>query len=139
MSVRNFPIPECVIFCISIVDIISRSVLLGLSLFCDCNYYLREGPVCYVLSFYSNYCYREVSILFLFIWLQDTLVWVHFLPLYIYLQQFCFSFFFSLNHHGTMLFSKILNLFLCDIFEFNCLLQINKFTTFHFSIIHNIV
>ena len=69
---RNFPGPERDVFCIAIVDIILRSVLVGFSLLCASDYYNRKRDVCYILTFYSQYRYGELSILFLFILSRDT-------------------------------------------------------------------
>ena len=63
----DFPGPECGILCINIVDLISRIALIGFSMLCASNYYYSEGPICYVLNFYSKYLYDKLSILFLFI------------------------------------------------------------------------
>ena len=60
------------VFFISIIDIISRSALVGFSLLHDINYCYRKGGVCYVLTCYSHYNYGELSILLLFILSQDT-------------------------------------------------------------------
>ena len=43
------------------------------------------------------------------------------------------------NYRRNILFSKIYNLLLCDIFGLNYLLQTSKSTTFQFSIICNVV
>ena len=58
----NCPGPECGVFCILIVGIISRSALVLFSMLCARNYYYRKEPVFYVLTFYSNYLYGELSI-----------------------------------------------------------------------------
>ena len=72
ISVRDFPGPEHSVFFIFIVDIISRSALVGFSRLHASGYYYRKGPVCFVLKFCSQYLYSELSILFLFILLQET-------------------------------------------------------------------
>ena len=72
VSFSNFTGPERGIFCVSIFDIISRSVPVVFSMLRPSNYYYNKGPVCYVFSFYSHYCYSELSIFFLFILLWDT-------------------------------------------------------------------
>ena len=43
-------------------DPILRSNLVGFSLLCASDYYGRKGTVCYVLTFYSQYSYGELSI-----------------------------------------------------------------------------
>ena len=48
-SVRNFHGPERGVFYILIVDLISKSTLVGFSLLCASNYYYRKGAVYYVL------------------------------------------------------------------------------------------
>ena len=55
-----------------IVDLILRSALVGFSLLCASDYFDREGTVCYTLTFYDQYSYSELSILFLFILLRDA-------------------------------------------------------------------
>ena len=88
--VRNFPVYEHHVFCILIIGLISRSFLVGFSMLSTRKYYYRKGPVCCILKFYSNYCYGELSILFLLILSRDTPAYVHFLLLQIDLQQFCY-------------------------------------------------
>ena len=90
VSVRDCPGPEHGVFCILIVNLISRRVLVLFSLLHAINYYYSKGPVYYVLTFNSNYGYSELSILFVFILFQDTPAWVHFLLLFIDLQRFCY-------------------------------------------------
>ena len=68
---RNCPGTERGVLCIAIVDIISRSSLVGFSLLRASDYYYRKGPVFYVLDFCSQYSDGRLSILFLFILLQD--------------------------------------------------------------------
>ena len=80
-SVRKCPGPEYVVFCIEIVDITFIRSLAGFSLLRSMDYYYRKGPVCYILMFYSQYSYCELSILFLFILSQDTPAYVHLLLL----------------------------------------------------------
>ena len=70
-----------------IVDIIPRSALVGFSLLRARGYYYKKGAVCYVLTFYSQYSYGELSILFLFILSRDKLAYVHLMLLYFYIQQ----------------------------------------------------
>ena len=65
-----------------IVDIISRSALVEFSMLRARNYYNRKGTVCFVLSFYNQYIYCELSILVLFILSRDIPDEVHFLLLY---------------------------------------------------------
>ena len=62
LIVSNCPGPEHHVFCILIVDIILGSALSEFNLLRASDYYYRKGPVCYVLTFYSNYCYGELSI-----------------------------------------------------------------------------
>ena len=83
ISVSDFPEPEGGVFCVFIVDLISRSVLVGFSLLRASNYNYRKRCVCYVLPYYSQFPYGELSILLLFILSRDTLVYVCLLLLYI--------------------------------------------------------
>ena len=55
-----------------IFDLILRSALVGFSLLCASDYYDIKGRVCYVLFFYNQYSYGELSILVLFLLSQDT-------------------------------------------------------------------
>ena len=84
VSVINFPGPECCVFCIFIFDLISKSTLALYNLLRASNYQYNKGPLkfkfikckkytadCYLLPFYSKYCYRELSKLFLFLCLWD--------------------------------------------------------------------
>ena len=70
-----------------IVDIISRSALVGFSLLHDRDNYDRKGLVCYVLSVYNQYIYGELSIFVLFILSRDTPFEVHLLLLYFDLRH----------------------------------------------------
>ena len=45
VSVINFPIPECGAFCISIIDLISKSALVFFSLLCASNYHYNKGSI----------------------------------------------------------------------------------------------
>ena len=90
VCVSDCPEPERVIFCILIVDPISRSALLVFSMLSATNYHYNKGPVCYVSLFYSQYCYSELSILFLFLLSRDTFVQVYSLLFSIDLQRFCY-------------------------------------------------
>ena len=63
-SVRNCPGSELGIFCISIVDIILRSVLVVFGLLRASNYHYNSGPICYVLPFYSTVSYQYCSYLY---------------------------------------------------------------------------
>ena len=76
----DWPGPERGVFCIEIVDLISRSALVGFSLLRASNYYYRKGPVIVdnltiltihirllCITLLQIYCYGEISILFLFI------------------------------------------------------------------------
>ena len=72
ISVSNFHEPEGGVYCISTIEIISRSVQEGLILLCADNYYYIKGTVFYVLSYYSQFFYIELSISVLFLWFQDT-------------------------------------------------------------------
>ena len=67
----NCPEPEHSVLYIAIADLISRSALVGFSLLRAMDYYYRKGPAYYVLMFYGQYSYGELSILLLFL-LQDT-------------------------------------------------------------------
>ena len=49
-----------------------RGTKVGFILLCASDYYDRKGPVCYVLTFYNQYIYSELSILILFILPRDT-------------------------------------------------------------------
>ena len=91
----NCPGPERGVFYDSIVDLISRSAQVGFSLLRARYYYYRKGPVCYVLKFYSQYRYGELSISLFYILSWDTTYWVHFLPLYIDLQKICYFIMFN--------------------------------------------
>ena len=67
ISVSDFPGPECGVFHISIVDLISTNSMVGFSFLRASNYYYRKGPVCCVLPYYIQYYNSELSILILFI------------------------------------------------------------------------
>ena len=49
ISVSDCPGPERGVFYISIVDLVSSSALVGLSLLCASNYYYMKGNLRYVL------------------------------------------------------------------------------------------
>ena len=101
------------IFGIVVVDIISRSALVGFILLCASKYYYRKGLVCYVLLFYNQYIYGELSILILFILSQDTPTEVRLLLLYSDLQK-------------NMLFCYVLFLIITELF-FSRKFRINSF------------
>ena len=70
-GVIDCPGPEHGSFCITIVGIIPRSSSVGFSLLSSGNCYYKMGTDCYNLTLYSQYRYSELSILSLFILLQD--------------------------------------------------------------------
>ena len=95
--------PECGFLYISIIDIISRSALVLFSLLCTSNYHYNKGHLkvefikwkkctsdCYLLPFYSQYGYGELSKKILFLLLRDTPEEVDLLLLSIELQQFSY-------------------------------------------------
>ena len=65
----NLPGPEHGIFYIAIIDLNLKSALVGSSLLCDSDWYYSKGPACYVLIIYSQYCYSELLIMFLFVFI----------------------------------------------------------------------
>ena len=76
-SVSDCPGPERGVFSIVIVDLISRSALVGLSLLRASHYYNRKGIVCYIYLVYNTYSYGELSIYVLLILSGDTPSEVH--------------------------------------------------------------
>ena len=99
-----------------------------------------KGPDCYILTFYNQYCYNELSILFLFILSQDKPAWVNLILFYIDLRKYCY-FYYILFQTITeyCFFSNVLNMFFCDIFQHVPPLKTNKSTTIQFLIINNVV
>ena len=86
IGVSNFPGPERDIFSNAIIDLISRSTMVGLSLLRVRYCYNFTGILCYVYSVYNPYNYGELSIYVFFMLLQDTPAWVYLLLLYFDLQ-----------------------------------------------------
>ena len=68
---RNFPRSECGVFCISIDDIIATCALVEFIVLSASDYYDRKGPFYHVVTFYSQYRYGELSIIFLLNLSQD--------------------------------------------------------------------
>ena len=68
------------------------------------NYHYNKGPVCYVLPFYNQHRYGELSILFLFILFWDTPAYVYSLLLSIILWWF---------YYFYRVYSKLLRKFSC--------------------------
>ena len=96
ITVRNCLGPEHGMFSIAIDDLILRSALLGFSLLRTSYYYEIKGLVCYVYSVYNTYSYGELSVYVSLILSQDTPAEVHFLLMYLNLQQICH--FISFHH-----------------------------------------
>ena len=98
-----------------------------------------KGPVCYVLTFYSQYLYSESSILFFI--LNDHKI--HLLRLIlcyctlIYDKSVIIIMFYFKSSHNFVLFTNY-EYFPLWYFEHNILMQTNKSTTFQFPIIHKI-
>ena len=69
-------------------------------------------------QYMSSLCYHKIHLLS-FIWLYCTLVY----------NKYVILLGFICNHHQTLLISKKLNQFLCDIFEHSFSLQISTSTT----------
>ena len=89
--------------------------------------------------FYSNYCYGELSILFLFVLLQDTPEWVHLLLLYIDTRQIFNFIMFYFKVSQCFAYIKSIESVPLWYFEHNFNLQKKKSPTFQFRIIHNVV
>ena len=116
--VINCPGPEHGVFSIYIFDLISRSDLVVFSLIRARNYHYNKGHVCYVFPFYIQYRYGNLSILFLILLLgRYTYVGIFASTVHWNTMILFFSWYFILSCHGTLLFSKILNLLFYGIFE----------------------
>ena len=70
----------------TIVDLISRSALVGFIMLRASYYYKKKGILCYVYSVYNIYSYGELSIYVSFILSQDRPYEVDVLLLYFDLQ-----------------------------------------------------
>ena len=133
VSLRDCPGLERGIFCISIVDTILRRDLVVFSLLRARNYYCNKGPVCYILPFYSHYCYSELSILYLFILTWDTPVKVYSLLFSIDLRVLCYCSYVLLLTTTEPCFShKYLICFFLVFLSTTILQQKKKSTTFDF-------
>ena len=77
-------------------DLIPRSALVGLIMLRASDDFYRKGPVCYIITFYNEYSYSELSILFLFILSQYKPAVVHLMLLYFYLRGIIYSIMFYL-------------------------------------------
>ena len=73
-----------------------KRALVGFSLIHARNDFYRKGPVSYVLTFHNEYSYGELSILFLFVLLQDKPAVVYVLLLYFDLRETSYSIMFYL-------------------------------------------
>ena len=136
---RDSPRPERGVFCILIIDIILISALILCTLLCTGNYHYNKGPICYVLTLYSHYCYGALSILFVFILSQDTPTQVHLLLRYIDIQQLCYYIYNVFLNYHVVLFSH--KCWICSFVVFlNTMFHCRKkSTTFQFSIIQIVV
>ena len=92
-----------------IVDIILKGALVGFSVLHASDYYNRKGPVWYVLTFYNQYIYGELSILLLFILFQDTPAYVCFLILYFDLCEILHFIMFCLSSSRNLCYLKFWN------------------------------
>ena len=140
VSVRNFPGPECGVFCILIIDIVLGSVLVVFSVLRARNYHYNKGPP--KVEFFK--CKTNHNILVHIAVLQSILIWqvINIVLIYIIARYTCggtfsananwptkiilFLLCFVLNYPGTLLFSRILNLFICGIFEHNCFTAVKE-------------
>ena len=114
-------------------DLILGSTLSVFSLLRASNYPYNKGGFCYTFLLYSHYRYGKISILFLFLLSQkynyvgifDAIV--HWPTVILLFLSYCL-----LNCHGNFIFSKILNMFICGIFEHNFFQQTKKSITSNF-------
>ena len=121
VSVSDFPRPECCVFCILIVDIISKRYLVLSSLLCEINYHYNKGT----LEFEFLKCKTIHSVLLLIALLQSILLqWVINIVIISNIARYTwrvpiraifhepttillFLPYFLLNCHGTLFFSQI--------------------------------
>ena len=141
---RNFPGPKRGIFCISIVNVIFRSASLFFSLLRASNYHYNKGSL--KIEFFT--CETIHSLLYIAFLQTILLHWVikTFLtyiivryawrgkifatfhsPTIILLVLSCFI----LNFHGTIIFTKMLNLVFCGISERNYFAAVKKYINFY--------
>ena len=77
------------------------------------DHYNRKGLVFYILLFYNQYVYGDLSIFLFFVLLRFTPAEVHLLILYFYLCHTRYIF----NHNITLLLLKNWTQLCCDISE----------------------
>ena len=102
-------LPEHGAFCILTVDIMMISAPIVFSILCASNYHVNKVTVCYILLVYREYCYNQLSILFLYMISWDTSVEVYFL-LFSFDLQWYFYFYVLVKVSGTFIFSQLINL-----------------------------
>ena len=150
-SVSSFPGPECGVFCISIIERISRSALVLFSLFRAINYHCIKGPLkvdffkcktihsrLLCIPFLHSISIRWVSndvviyIIMRYTW-RDTFADIFHWPTTIIL----FSLYYILNYNGTLIFSQILNLLFCGNFEHNVFVAVKEIHNLWFLVKKN--
>ena len=127
-SVRNFPRTDCGVFSIAIVNIISRSALVGFSLLRAIYYYDLMGLVSYLYlmrTFKFTVSYQFMSAL-----RYRNIHLIRFICSYCTLSTTNMSFYYALLLIITknLLISQISNQFLCNILCHTFLLQTSTYT-----------